>query len=109
MQNGYIYIMTNKNKTTLYIGVTNDLKKRYLEHKNHLIKHSFTSKYNLDFCVYYEYFYSIEQAIEREKQLKKWRREKKEELINTINPNWQNIFDDNLNLIITNHQSFQTQ
>ena len=106
MQDGYTYIMTNKNKTTLYIGVTNDLKKRYLEHKNHLIKHSFTDKYNLEYCIYYEYFNSVEQAIEREKQLKKWRREKKEELINKINPNWKNIFDDNLELVITNISQF---
>ena len=98
--------MTNKNKTTLYIGVTNDLKKRYLEHKNHLIKDSFTDKYNLEYFIYYEYFNSIEHAIEREKQLKKWRREKKIELINKINPNWQNIFDDNLDLIIINNNYF---
>ena len=79
---GYIYIMTNKNKTTLYIGITNDLPRRVWEHRTHYQKDSFTAKYNLAYCVYYEFFPDIEQAIDREKQLKRWNRTKKEMLIN---------------------------
>ncbi|GHS98110.1 endonuclease [Bacteroidia bacterium] len=90
---GFIYIMTNKNKTTLYIGVTNDLQRRVLEHKNHLNKKSFTALYNLDSCVYYEYYPSIERAIERETQLKKWNRVKKELLITSMNPEWNDLWE----------------
>ncbi|MCL2683060.1 MAG: GIY-YIG nuclease family protein [Bacteroidales bacterium] len=88
---GYIYIMTNDHRTTLYIGVTNDLERRVQEHRTHFHKHSFTAKYNLEKCVYYEYFLNIEQAIKREKQLKKWSRGKKEILINRLNPKWNNL------------------
>ena len=62
--------MTNIKKTTLYIGVTNDLCRRIYEHKNHLIKNSFTDKYNLEICIYYEEYQTIEMAILREKDLK---------------------------------------
>ncbi|HPQ13283.1 MAG TPA: GIY-YIG nuclease family protein [Paludibacteraceae bacterium] len=86
---GYIYIMTNKNRTTLYIGVTNDLCRRIYEHKNHLIKGSFTDKYNLEYCIYYEEFPYFDLAIQREKELKKWNRQKKEDLINKKNPEWK--------------------
>ncbi len=85
---GYIYIMTNKNKTTLYIGVTSDLLFRIVKHREHLYPKSFTAKYNLHHCIYYEGFFSIEEAIDREEELKKWRREKKILLINKVNPNW---------------------
>jgi len=86
---GFVYIMTNKNKTTLYIGVTNDLCRRIYEHKNHLIKNSFTDKYNLEHCIYYEEFSYFDLAIQREKELKKWNRQKKEDLINKKNPEWK--------------------
>jgi len=86
---GYVYIMTNKNKTTLYIGVTNDLCRRIYEHKNHLIKNSFTDRYNLEYCIYYEEFAYFDLAIHREKELKKWNRQKKEDLINKKNPQWK--------------------
>jgi putative endonuclease len=89
---GYIYIMTNKNKTTLYIGVTNNLQRRVWEHRTHYTPHSFTDKYNLECCVYYEWFADIEQAINRETQLKKWSRAKKETLINTKNPEWDDLW-----------------
>ena len=59
---GYVYIMTNKNKTTLYIGVTNDLVRRVYEHKKHLIKDSFTDRYNLEYCIYYEEFAYLDLA-----------------------------------------------
>lgn len=88
---GFVYIMTNKNKTTLYIGVTNDLCRRIYEHKNHLLKNSFTDKYNLEHCIYYEEFAYFDLAIQREKELKKWNRKKKEDLINKMNPEWKDL------------------
>ena len=81
-------IMTNLNRTTLYIGVTNDLVRRVHEHKNHLIKNSFTDKYNLEYCIYYEEFQYFELAIKREKELKKWNKHKKNELIKRMNSEW---------------------
>ncbi len=90
---GAVYIMTNKNKTTLYVGVTSNLQKRVYEHKTHLYKNSFTHKYNLEFLVYYETFHSIEEAILREKQIKKYSRAKKEQLINSINPEWNDLYN----------------
>ena len=92
---GYVYIMTNKNKTTLYIGVTNDLPRRIYEHKNHLLKGSFSDKYNLEYCIYYEEFEHFYSAISREKELKKWNRQKKEALINTKNPEWKELVTEN--------------
>jgi putative endonuclease len=88
---GFVYIMTNKNKTTLYIGLTNNLCRRVHEHKKHLIKNSFTDKYNLEYCIYFEEFHSFDLAINREKELKKWNRQKKEELINKKNPEWKEL------------------
>jgi putative endonuclease len=90
---GFLYFMTNKNKTTLYIGVTNNLQRRIIEHRNHFNKNAFSAKYNLEYCIYYEYYPSIEQAIVRETQLKKWNREKKEALINSLNPQWDNLWN----------------
>ena len=87
-KSGYVYIMTNKNRKTLYIGVTNNLCRRVYEHKNHLIKDSFTDKYNLEYCIYYEEFPRFEMAIKREKEIKKWNRQKKIDLINKKNPAW---------------------
>ena len=92
---GYVYIMTNKNKTTLYIGVTNNLPRRIYEHKNHLLKGSFTDKYNLEYCIYYEEFAYFDLAINREKELKKWNRQKKEDLINKKNPEWKVVVTEN--------------
>lgn len=74
----------------LYIGVTNDLKRRVWEHKNNLID-GFTKKYQCHKLVYYEYYEDIKYAIAREKQLKKWRREKKESLIKEMNPSWNDL------------------
>ena len=81
----YIYIMSSLNNTTLYIGVTNDLERRVKEHKSGEIP-GFTQKYNCCKLVYFEEYSDIDQAIEREKKLKKWRREKKDWLIRTKNP-----------------------
>ena len=91
---GYVYIMTNKSKSTLYVGVTSDLRRRVYEHKNHLIKGSFTDKYNLEYLVYYEYFCNIEDAIFMEKKLKSGSRQKKEELINNFNPEWRDLYEE---------------
>ncbi len=82
--------MTNKYNTTLYIGVTNNLERRIIEHKEGLIP-SFTSRYNLTKLVYFEGYSSISQAIEREKQLKGWKREWKDSLIEMMNPNWEDL------------------
>ena len=89
--NFYVYIMTNKHNTVLYTGVTNDLIKRGYEHKEKTIK-GFTSKYNVDKLVYYEHFADINQAIKREKQIKGWIRQKKIELINSFNKNWEDLY-----------------
>lgn len=91
---GFIYIMTNKNKTVLYIGVTNDICRRVYEHRNHLIKGSFSDRYNLEYCIYYEQFPDIETAIRREKELKSWTRNKKESLINAKNPDWEAVVNE---------------
>ena len=85
--NYFIYIVTNKNRTVLYLGVTNDLQRRIFEHENGVVP-GFTKRYNCHFLIYYEHFQKIEEAIEREKEIKKWRREKKEILIQKFNPNW---------------------
>jgi len=88
---GCIYIMTNYQRTTLYIGVTSNLRSRIYEHQNKIHLKSFTAKYNLALCVYYEVYTSIEEAIDREKQLKKWSRAKKDALINSFNKNWDDL------------------
>jgi putative endonuclease len=92
-KHGYIYIMSNKQNGTLYVGVTSDLIKRIHEHKNHFIE-GFTSKYSLNNLVYYEIFENIENAILREKQIKKWNRAWKLKLINEFNPNWRDLYPD---------------
>lgn len=86
----YIYILTNYTKSTLYIGVTNDLARRMEEHKNGLIE-GFSKKYNLKYLVYCEEWSDINEAIVREKQLKKWNRAWKEKLISELNPRWTDL------------------
>ena len=88
----YIYIMTNKNNTTLYTGVTSNLKKRVWEHKEKLVP-GFTKKYNINNLVYYEVGDDAYSAIAREKQLKAGSRQKKQDLINKMNKNWQDLYD----------------
>jgi putative endonuclease len=87
---GFIYIMSNKHHTTLYIGVTNDLERRVAEHKAAMFK-SFTKQYNLDELLYFEAFNSITDAIDRETQLKKWSRAKKDALIARLNPHLEDL------------------
>ena len=86
----YVYILSSKRNGTLYIGVTNDLERRLYEHKNHLVK-GFTKKYNVNTLVYYEQTNDIQIALQREKQLKKWNRKWKLELIEKINPEWKDL------------------
>lgn len=95
--------MTNKPKGTLYIGITNDLIRRSYEHRNSLID-GFTKKYNLKMLVYFEVFDRVEDAILREKRLKKWNRQWKIELIEKSNPDWSDLYEqlaDSQNLIPT--------
>ena len=84
--------MTNKHNTVLYTGITNDLKRRVYEHKNKLVD-GFTKKYNVAHLVYYEVFYDPENAILREKQIKAGSRQKKIDLINSMNSCWQDLYD----------------
>lgn len=90
---GYIYIVTNKNRTTLYIGVTSHLQARIYEHKSGHGS-AFTKQYNCTELIYYEVFDDIESAIVREKQLKKWRREFKNNIISEFNPEWRGSYDE---------------
>jgi putative endonuclease len=87
MKTYYVYIMASKRNGTLYIGVTNDLERRVYEHKNNIIK-GFTEKYKVHYLVYYEETSDIKTAIEREKQIKKWNRKWKLELIEKENKKW---------------------
>ncbi len=87
----YVYIMTNQSRT-LYIGFTNNIKKRVYQHKAGLIK-GFTGKYKIDTLVYVESLSDVNSAIAREKQLKHWRREKKLSLIVQENPDWRDLSD----------------
>jgi len=91
MKNYYVYIITNKPKGTLYIGMTNNLIRRSYEHRNGLID-GFTKKYNLNRLVYFEVFNRVEDAILREKRLKKWNRQWKIDLIEKVNPNWNELY-----------------
>ena len=88
-KNYYVYIMTNKSRT-FYVVMTNNLERRFYEHKQRLIE-GFTKKYNITLLVYYEVFNDVRQAIAREKQVKDWRREKKIALIESMNPNWEDL------------------
>ena len=90
---GCVYIMSNERHTTLYTGVTSDLPGRILEHKTSQYPKSFTARYNISKLVYYECFHSIEEAIEREKQIKAGSRKAKEKMINQHNPHWNDLFE----------------
>ncbi len=86
----YVYILSNWDDSVLYIGVTNDLRRRLYEHQNHLAD-GFTSKYNVHKLVYFEHTEDVRSAISREKQLKGWRRDKKDALISRTNPDWNDL------------------
>ena len=89
----YVYILTNKNHTVLYTGVTNDLIRRVYEHKNNLDLNSFTAKYKVMKLVYYEETSDVTAAIEREKQIKSWSRNRKTDLIFEKNPHWVDLYN----------------
>ncbi len=89
----YVYILANKHNTVLYTGVTRDLKRRIYEHKQKFVKSS-TSKYNVDKLVYYEVFDDIYNAITGEKQIKAGSRQKKIDLINSMNESWKDLYDE---------------
>jgi putative endonuclease len=91
MKKGYVYILTNQTGSVLYIGVTSDIIKRIYEHKEKLVE-GFSKKYSLDKLVYYECFDDIKDAIAREKQLKGGNRKKKLDLVNGMNPKWDDMY-----------------
>ncbi len=86
----YVYIITNKRNTVLYTGVTNDLRRRVYEHKEKLVD-GFTKKYNITKLVYYEISSNVAAAIAREKKIKGWLRRKKIALIESVNPQWEDL------------------
>lgn len=83
----YVYMLTNWNNKVLYTGITNNLERRIYEHKNKLVK-GFTAKYNVNKLVYYDYTSDVHSAIAREKEIKGWTRQKKNDLIQSMNPEW---------------------
>ena len=91
--NYYVYMLTNWNNKVLYTGVTSDLVKRIYQHKNKLVE-GFTKKYNVTKLVYFETTNDVTAAIEREKQIKGWLRLKKNDLIESVNPEWRDLSDD---------------
>ena len=86
----YVYLLTNWNNKVMYVGVTSNLERRIYEHKNSLVE-GFTKKYNVNKLVCYETTNDVMVAIEREKQIKKWRREKKDRLVTQMNPAWADL------------------
>lgn len=88
-----VYITTNWNHEVLYVGVTNNLKRRIFEHRTKLVP-GFTKKYSVSKLVYYEHFSKIDDAIKREKNMKRWKREWKTELISEMNPDWRDLYDE---------------
>jgi putative endonuclease len=91
---GFVYIITNRNNTVLYTGVTSELRARIYEHKTKFYPTSFTAKYNCDKIVWYEFLQYIEEAIEREKEIKAGNRKNKEALVNALNPAWKDLWEE---------------
>ena len=88
--NYYVYLLTNWNNKVIYVGMTNDLQRRLYEHKNKSVR-GFTSRYNVNKLVYFEHTTDVLQAIAREKEINKWRREKKNRLVESMNPEWKDL------------------
>jgi putative endonuclease len=86
----YVYLLSNRSRSVLYTGVTNSLERRIWFHRNSAAE-SFTKKYRVDRLVYYEAFDEARSAISREKEIKGWRREKKNDLVGTLNPTWKDL------------------
>ena len=93
MKDFYVYILTNKNNKVMYVGMTNNLTRRLYEHRNKLIE-GFTKKYNIDKLVYFELTSDVKSAIEREKEIKGWRRAKKNRLVESLNAEWKVLSDE---------------
>ena len=89
----YVYILTNLTGTEVYTGVTNDLIRRVYEHKHNVDPNSFTAKYKVHKLVYFEETSSSYEAISREKQIKSWSRKRKNQLVETMNPKWEELYD----------------
>lgn len=89
----FVYILSNKHNTTIYVGITNNLARRTIEHKEGADS-KFTKRYNINKLVYYEEYAHPDDAITREKQMKNYSRKRKNELINKSNPNWNDLFND---------------
>jgi putative endonuclease len=94
IQGGFVYILVNSHNTVFYVGVAASISSRLDQHRKKLFPKSFTSKYNINKIVYYEFFDAIEDAIQREKQVKKYSRVKKIELIVKKNPKWEDLYDE---------------
>ena len=94
MKPGFIYIITNKYQTVVYVGVTSNLPQRIIEHNEKRYPNSFSARYNLNVLVYYEQFQWIEDAIAREKQIKAGSRQAKNNLIRSMNPTWKDLFEE---------------
>jgi putative endonuclease len=90
MKTFFVYMVSNRSRVVLYTGVTNDLERRVCEHKDGTVK-GFTQQYKLDRLVYYENYGDIREAITREKEIKGWRRERKNSLVRTLNPLWKDL------------------
>ena len=90
----YVYILANETNVAVYTGMTNDLVRRVYEHKHHADPHSFTAKHNVTKLVYYDATGEAEAAIEREKQIKGWNRQRKNKLITAFNPDWHDLYEE---------------
>ncbi len=91
MNRYFVYILTNERGYVLYTGVTDNLNRRINEHRAHSDPQSFTARYDIGKLIYYEEYGNIRDAIEREKQIKSWRRAKKVELVTAHNPRWEEL------------------
>ncbi|MBQ7185594.1 MAG: GIY-YIG nuclease family protein [Alphaproteobacteria bacterium] len=99
---GYVYILSNKKNGVLYIGSTSDLIGRIYEHKNKIIPNSFSAKYNLEKLVYFEWHDTLKDMVLRERQMKEWHRKWKIHAIESMNPDWEDLYN---NLLIDNGYS----
>ena len=88
----FVYILTNRTNVVLYTGVTNDLERRLWEHRSHADPNSFTARYQVHKLVYFETTPDIRSAIAREKQIKSWSRKKKNQMVENVNPGWEDLF-----------------
>jgi len=91
--NYYVYILSNVTDVAIYTGVTNNLLRRVYEHKHNLDPDSFTAKYKIHKLVYFEETNDVKAAIEREKQIKSWNRKRKNKLVESMNPTWEDLYD----------------